>query len=787
MTGWRERLLAMAWVLGVASVALLPDPGAVIPSATYYFRDFTQTFYPLRHFQATELAAGRLPFWNPYVHEGEFMLPSFYPLDLLHVFNSSPEFVSWLLTLHLPLAALGAYALGRERDMSRAAAFAAGSVYSIGGFALSSVNLYTFLQALALAPWVLLALQRSASRGGRWIAAAALALAISLTTLAVEIVGQVVVVGLCLMWARETRYGEPSANRAFARAAAALVLGAGLAGVPIAVAIGVVPETVRGVGFAAQEAGGLSLPPLALLQTVVPSLYMSLARPFEAWWGSTIFLDGPPYFVSIYSGVLALSVAAAGSAAVPRRERVVLIALAALGAWYAIGPQGGLWNLLHELPFANAFRVPAKSLFSVHVALVLLLGHGIDQLRAGRSWRWVAGFGTAGALLVAGIGALSLVSSDAVTPWLQLDARARHEFVAAFPRDALFTAAIAALGAGLAVAAMCRGVKPGLAAMILVGLVVFDLVRAGVGVNRQVPPLYFELLPGVAAEHLDRLDGGRVFAFPATRSRTFRAWLDARSSDADLWAFYAMRQQLDPYSNLIDRIETAASLDRTRFSPLLTGLAWTGHAPEDLAKILPFLRHAGATRITSFDPLEHPELQLFRVVPIARTGLAVHIYAIGEPWPRTRIACGARYAPSRVEAAFAAHQPGFDFQREVVLEGVSPPPSGGCTNGAARTLALTSSDERYEAQTDGAGWLVVRATHARGWHASIDGSPAPVTRADGRHRAVAVPAGRHEVAFHYQPPWLVPALWLSAFAALIAAMLIARGRLGLQGRGARER
>ena len=39
---------------------------------------------PLRLLQARELAAGRLPTWNPYVFEGTFLAPELYPLDLLH-------------------------------------------------------------------------------------------------------------------------------------------------------------------------------------------------------------------------------------------------------------------------------------------------------------------------------------------------------------------------------------------------------------------------------------------------------------------------------------------------------------------------------------------------------------------------------------------------------------------------------------------------------------------------------------------------------------------------------
>jgi hypothetical protein len=342
MTAVHRRVWDALWPLGLAVVALLPDPGAALPQWTYYFRDISLTFLPLRQFQASEIAAGRLPFWNPYVHEGEFMLPSFYPFDLLHVFDSSPEFVSWLLTLHLPLAALGAYALGRSRGMSHLGAFVCGTVYAIGGFALSTLNLYIFLQALALAPIVVLACERAATRGGRWIAGAALALAASLTTLALEIVAQAALLGALLALWRDPRVDEPTpaAGAAAARLAAALLLGVGLAGVPVAITLGVLPETQRGAGFSLDEAGSLALPPLALFQVLVPNLFGALVRPIETWWGDAVFRGGTPYFLSIYLGVLVLALAVAGGPNAPRRERILLAGGAALGAWIALGPTG---------------------------------------------------------------------------------------------------------------------------------------------------------------------------------------------------------------------------------------------------------------------------------------------------------------------------------------------------------------------------------------------------------------------------------------------------------------
>ena len=191
-----ERLLPLLLV----PVAFLSDPGAALPLRSYYFRDFGTAFYPLRLFQARELAAGRLPTWNPYVFEGTFLAPgpALYPLDLLQALRPAPAFVSWLLTLHLPLAALGAYWLARQLSASRVGAFGAGAVYALSGFTLSSLNLYVFLQALALAPFVAGLLRRAALHGGRSVVWAAAAVALGLSTYTVEFVGQAVLLGIAL-------------------------------------------------------------------------------------------------------------------------------------------------------------------------------------------------------------------------------------------------------------------------------------------------------------------------------------------------------------------------------------------------------------------------------------------------------------------------------------------------------------------------------------------------------------------------------------------------------------
>jgi len=754
-------------------VAFLPDPWAALPGYTYFFRDMSLAFIPWRLFQARELAEGRLPFWNPYVHEGEFMLPSFYPPDFLHVLAPTPAFISWLLALHLPLAALSAYALARTRGMSRAGALAAGIVYSLGGFALSTLNLYVFLQALALAPLVILALDGSVERGGRWTAAAAALVALAISTMGVEIAMQAVALGAVLaLW----RDASPTLSGAgSARLLAAMLLGIGLAGVPVFVTLGVLPETARGSGLAAPYAAALASHPLALFQILIPDLFGPLAAPM-AWWGSRFFADGFPYFVSVYLGALVLVLGAIGMVEAPRRERLVLAAAALLALWYALGPTAGLWSLLQSVPGAGAFRTPSKSLFTFHLAAALLAGRGIDRLWRGPGWR---ALGIASATAACAIAALALAAklgAAGIAAWLVLDASGQEQFAERFPRDALRAAVPLALAALVALAVVRDKLRRALAAAILLGLLTFDLARAGAGINKQVPQFFFGLLPEIAAERLDRLDGARAFVYSGLFSPTFQAWARMRQADADMWAFYASRQAHEPYVSVIDGVETAGSMDRTQMIPALTELAPALQDPRHVAQAVPRLRQVAVSRVVSFDPLEHPDLRLLASVPVGYTGLSVRIYELADPWPRAFVACRVWSAQTRFDAVEVAQAAPFDPLRDVALEtGTKEPPrETGCRQARASMAPVQPAEERFVVDSDGPGWLVARGTHARGWRATLDGSPAELRRADGRHRAVAIPAGRHEVVMRYEPPGLSAGIALSALCAVLVAWLAVR-------------
>jgi len=745
-------------------VSLLPDLAAALPLRTYFFRDFTVTFLPLRLFAARELRQGRLAFWNPWVFDGSFQLPALYPPDLLHALWPSPAFVSWLLTLHLPLAALGAYWLARELGATRAGAFASGVVLSLCGFTLSTLNLYAFLQALALAPFVAGWLRRSAAAGGRAMIAAGAILALATSTLAVEFVAQAALLGVALGLAAAGR-------RAVPRLAVALALGAGLAGVPIALVLGLLPETSRGVGFGAEVALGNALHPAVLLQALMPHLFGQPAAPAEAWWGGRFFSKGFPYFLSLYVGPVALALAAVGASRLERRNRAVLVALATLGLWYALGERGGLAPLVGRLPLGAAFRFPGKALLLPHLALALAAGFGVDRLRerAEAFWR-LAAAAAAAAVLAVSVAAVMAAAPARLVAWSGVDP-GRWATVAGVAAADARNVALLTLAVLLIVLAVGRGLaRRGMAAALVTALATADLAASGAGINRQVAPAFFDLLPALAAP---LRQAGRVFSYGLDHSPAFRRFLASGSRGATVASFYVYRQLLGPYTSVLDGIETTEATDLTGFAPRARELDAASYDPAQAGAIVPWLRNAGVTRVIGLDALASPELAPLAVVPVGPPGLAIHVYGLRGAGERAYVACRARVERDVERALLRPYEPGFDRDRDVVLESARAP---GCTTGSARAGAAVPGREEYTVECDGPCYLVIRASYARGWRARVDGQPVPVQRANGKHRALAIPAGRHAVQTWYEPPGLAAGLGLSVGGLALAAVIALRTR-----------
>lgn len=764
------RLRALAWPLLLLAVSLLPNPGAALPLRAYYFRDFSLTFFPQRAYFAGEIAAGRWPFWNPYLYEGSALLPFYYPVDLLHVLSASPVFVSWLLTLHLPLAALGMYGLARDLGASRPGAFVAGALFACGGLALSSLSLFVFLEALAWAPLTALLVRRAAVHGGRCVPLAGLAVAVSVSTLAVEFALQGVALGGLLgLAARPTRQG-------LSRLLAAAALSALLAALPILLTSGIVAESLRAPGITSFELLQRSAHPLSLVQVFVADLFGRPSEPFELRFWGRFFSDGPPYFTTYYLGPLALCLAAAGAGGMRPRERRLLLALAALALVYAAGRHLPLAPLL--APHLRFFRFPVKALLSAHMVATLLAGFGAERLARGAGRRASATAAAALAGLTGGLAAVLAARPFDVQAWLGIDDALAARALPLVARSAILSLVLAAGALGLVLAARRGLLSAPRSAALLVALALLDLARAGHGVNPQVPAAFYGLLPEIRAA-LGGLGALRAFSYGGEGSPALRARLDSRGPGLHLQAFFLTRQLVAPFTNLLDRVPLAEGIDRHGFIPNPSVIAHGGYDPAAADAILPALRNAAVARVLSLDRPQSAALRLLASVPTGLPGTSVQVYALEPTSPRDYVACRVRVEPDRGAAQARSLDEDFDPSREVVLEA---PAAASCRSGAVIERHEAPGDQRYVVELDGDGWLVMRDAFTPSWRASVDGRAAAVVRANGRHRAVRLAAGRHAVRLYYEPPRLRAGLALTGLGVALATLLLARpaGRIALR-------
>jgi len=730
------------WLAGalVALVAVAPFLRGILSGASFYFRDLSLYFLPMRRFALEGLAAGEVRLWNPFVHEGvPLSLPALgYPIDLLQLLRPDEAGLSAVLALHVPLAALGFFALARSVSLGRVAAVGGGLVYALGGFLLSSLNLYVHLQAAAWAPLLVLGLVRVLGGGSRRaVAATAFVLAVALSTTGVEIVAQALVCGIVL--------GARGRGAREARTWARLGLGVGL-GVAIAAPVLVlvssqVAGSARGQGFTTDVVLAHSVHPFTLVQTLVGGLYGNLSNLAGEWWGQNFFPRGFPYVLSLYLGAAALAVAAVGArSGHPLARRLVL--LAALGLVVSAGRWAGLAPVVDALPALRLVRFPVKAFYTAHFAVALLAALGLSSLagaRDRRPWRRLAVFaGGAGALLLLtplvphlAPAATAAFVAGFFPPGFAADARTA--VLARVLGDAALGGAVAMAVAAVAALALRSALAAPRAAGMVVALLAADLLRTGAGLNPMVTPTFFRPSPELAGR-LASFREGRVFSCSVEGSPRYLAARLARRTEHEAWSFALLLETLTPAFNVPLGVPTALSPDLTMLVPDDRVLSPAEASCRDLDTVLPRLREAAVRFVLSVDPLAHTELEPLTVLAPERIApLTVHVYRLRDPLPRLEASGTARVVDARL---------------------------------AANEISLV-------VEADAPADLLVRDGWAPGWSVRVNDGEA-VAMARGRHRRLAVPPGSARVVMTYRPPFLRSAFAASTIAFLAALALLSR-------------
>lgn len=761
---WRPFL----WTLAILCVAYLP----LFSGQILYFRDIAHWNFPARSFVRDSLLAGELPSWNPYQGLGfstfaDPLYGVFYPANWLYLLVSRDAIATlfnWQCFLHMAWGALGVCILARRVSASPAATVIAGLAWALSGYVTSQWTVGLMVCADAWIPWAAVgqvALLDSLRAGGKaWrmgLAKAALpsAFACLLGEVFLAMIGAGFGVVFALVLHVIERRQDPGLPRGrglwLAAAATAVVLGFGVAAVQIVPASILVGGTER-AGLSRELAELCSLHPLRMLEFVAPQ---SMGDAYTVFPAASVVgeprLDGLPLTYSMYLGASVVGLVLAGFA---RRRRLALAlgALASLALLVAFGRYTPVHRLFRGLVFPLSYmRYPEKYTIVVVTLVAVLAGLGADRVLSGQRQPW-----RRTSLLLLGIVAGAVVAAKVLPPpWTMF---ALHGAV-------MGAVAVATLLAIQLLAAR----KSKLASPLLVCLVAFDLALAAWPLQTFGPRQLAQGRPSAA----DKVMAGRPPGAPPPR--IYRAHQTADSvrrfvpaaTNAQIES--GLRETLITNTANVWGIATLPGYDAA--IPSRMDEVWK----QGLGVGQAALRLLGAEY--AILPLEKPTASVDDrpgLSPVLDPLPGARMYRVPDPLPRVYWAGHAEVLSDR-EALGRLFQPDVVAGATVLLAPEGQPSPGPEWPGRAGSCRIDSyRNQRVVATCSGnqAGIAVFVEQFDRGWHATVDGRPAPIVRANLVMRALPLSPGPHRIVLEYRTPGLALGLAASGLSALLLALLV---------------
>lgn len=710
-------------------------------------------FAPQAQFLAQSLAGGESPFWLPYAFSGTLQIadpqslifsPPFLLLALVDG-NPGPWAIDMTVFVSLLLSGVTVLLLARELGWHWLAALIGAVAFLFG--ASMAWRLQHFGQVLSLAylPIAIFLLRRALDRQS-WAYGAGAGAAAAAILLGRDQVGLIAIYTLAGygLWrlAEHVRSGVPI-GQFVSPLAAATVTGCLLAVPPLVLtllyaAISNRPE-IDFIG-----AGRGSLHPALMVTAAIPHLF-GAAGEMALYWGPPSFTwVGTDLFIAqnmgqLYLGAIPLLLLIAGvSRGLVLDRAIAFLSIAfVVVTLYAVGWFTPVFRLMYELvPGVKMFRRPADATF--------LMGGFAALVAAFVAHHWWSGTLPAPTrpqrIVEAGLVALPFLAAIVFAVWLDRVDRAIFPFL-------LAVAWFAGAGLVLIVADWLKLVRPGLAAMLVIGFVAVD-ITANNGPNGAT---------ALPSRDLAMLD-------PATDNATIRflkAEVAAHTSISD-----RPRVELAglgfhwPNASLPHRLENVLGYNPVRLQTYAaaTGAGDTVGLPDQrnftppfpsynsiLADLLGLRFIATGVPVGEIDKRIGPDDLLLRT----RTADAF-IYENPRALPRVRFA--TRAVAGDFDRMIASGV--WPVDRSAVADTVvlaAPGTTPVRRPGKVEIVSYRHTEVVLDAESPDGGYAVLADIWHPWWQTTLDGQPVEMLKADVLFRAVAVPPGRHRIVFRLAP------------------------------------
>lgn len=792
----------------IVVLALLPLVAFAGPASlarAFFYYDVQCYFYPYHVMAASMIRSGTLPLWNPYTMSGIPLLGDgqtalLYPPNWLFLVMPGWAALTYDTLLQFSLAGVGAYLFGRGLRLRTLPSFVGAIAYMFSGFMTARAIHLSILSGAALLPWVLAAVDRLASGGGRrWLVAAAGAIALQAccghpqvpcyTVLAVALLGGV-------RAAERWRGGEraPAVARVGLAIAGAYALGLALAGLQLVPWGELISFSPRAAGASYEFVTGHSMQARHWLLLLFPYAYGSLGA--ELYGKLPGGGDVELWEHSGYAGILPLGLAAialadlvasfarspakgdAGASTPPRALPPALYpaALLVLGALIAAAARTPFGRLLYATPLIGKLRDVERALSLVDFAIAVLAMIGCERLLAFRR----TSDGGSRVPLLAGVAvalapAVFLAAVAAGALGAPASARLDLQHANALVPLALALASAALLGAFLLRPAgrVARGA--------LVALVAIDMTSYAAAFHPTIAPAELTRRPDV----LDAFAG----ASEPFRKATILPPkpLELATLEEVLAISWGM-----PWG--IEDVEGFNSLQPRRYldylySPSMEDVSYGLLRDPKLLNARSRILDSLNVRYFLFPREMHVELPASEGsrLRLAYGNDRVDVVENLRAFPRAYFVDEVRAVPDRA-AVLAAVEPvqrgeppraTVDTRHVALLETDHAPALAPVDPASPAEVAWDRAlPDRLEltTRTDAPRLLVLSEMFFPGWRATVDGVETEIFRANYLFRGIVVPPGRHAISFVYRPASVVVGAALSAVASLVAVALARRPR-----------
>ncbi|HEX4386288.1 MAG TPA: YfhO family protein [Myxococcales bacterium] len=745
---------------GLAAFLVIAIP-VLNPEVQLFYRDTGRLYYPVKKYVAERFLAGELPFWDPWTESGTSLLGQmspaiFHPWTLLYAL---PFDLAFKLNHLLPLllAGVGTYFLARRLGASQAAATAGGLIFGASGYLVSqaAANLIYVVgpAGVPLALERFIALLDKPTKGKLIAAAAMLALCAyggePQSMLMCGVIGSAFAVARAIS-------RKQNLVRAIGLIAAWGALAAALAA-PVALpAAERLSHGDRAAGLTHYEQTHFSLNPRRLPAFFLQEGFNNLP---DGWGTMTKeqhqvstfeeYFDSLPFTLGIYLGSCAMLLACFGVFA-GRRGRFFVLGAVIL-ALAATGENLGLQPILRAaVPGYSLFRYAEKQVAFASLLFAVAAALGLDVAFNKRFFAPVAA-----------LCAAMLAVASRLTPhqWLTTqgkygDLKTAVAFTNTVHPALRHEAAALALLAVIAFVAPRWPRFPG--RVLAAGICGAALLIANSQLLATLPVNLFHEPPPFAMQLI--ADAGpspgnwRVYVRPDRE-------IDLPDTPAKLGALEITRLTLRPHFESLFHIEGVNayfSNDDANYGALM--MSDSAHQAFDLLTVAFFVVMPGA-----LSPQEAKELGF---VP-ANYGMWIQLL---QPTPRAILLDQVMIEPDMATIGeqlqeVNATRVGMFLPRDAAavanVNGKAESP------GTATILRPSPEKILVNINAVSESVLEVGEHYDPGWRAEVDGKPAPVVALDGAIEAAVVPAGRHQVEFHFWPVGFTPGLIVAAAALAI--------------------